>query len=176
MPARDRDGVEGTRCTFNSQCGIGYSCINDSAGENCNRWCATTADCLAPRGQCVDQLDDGAGQPIAGAVICSSNCDPTVAANPLCPSGTACDIFTSTFGGQSIGVVECRIAGTAGQGAACSATVACAAGFACVTVGSANKCAHICAPPANTGCPGGTTCGSFSTPFKVAGTEYGVCL
>ena len=172
-------GVEGTNCggTFGSpqKCAKKYICIGSGDARSCNRYCATSADCLSPRGQCVIQITAN-GMAIPGATTCSSNCDPATTTNPLCPSGWSCDLFTSTFMGTQHKIADCRAAGTAAQGATCSATVACAAGLTCVTVSGAMRCAKICKPPSNTGCPTGTTCGSFSTPFTIAGTEYGACL
>jgi len=78
--------------------------------------------------------------------------------------------------------VVCSPAGAGGQGASCQsganngADSLCKANFLCSTVdGSAFNCRHYCNKTANTGCPGGTTCIPFSTPFKIAGVEYGVC-
>jgi hypothetical protein len=115
--------------------------------------------------------------PIAGAVVCSSNCDASAIANPLCPTGWSCDLYTATYMGAMKDIVDCRKAGTAGENAACSATVACAAGYSCVNNGTSDVCARICRPAGGgPACPGVTTCLSFATPFVVGGTEYGVCL
>ncbi|CAN5866116.1 hypothetical protein BH11MYX3_BH11MYX3_27880 [soil metagenome] len=172
-------GVEGTSCggTFGSpqKCAAKYVCLGNGTDRSCERYCKTTADCLAPRGQCVLQIT-GNGQPIPDAVTCTSNCDPASATNALCPASWTCDLFTATFNAAPYKIADCRVAGAAGQGATCSATVACAAGMSCITQGTAMKCAKICKPPANTGCPGATTCMSFGTPFTIAGTEYGACL
>jgi hypothetical protein len=173
-------GVEGTSCggTFGSpnKCASKYVCIGSGSSRSCERYCATNADCISPRGQCVIQITAN-GMPIPDATTCSSNCDPGAASNPLCPSGWSCDLFTATFNGTPFKISDCRVAGTAGQGGTCSATVPCAAGLTCVSLSTGgNQCAKICKPPSNTGCPGGTTCGSFSTPFMIAGTEYGACL
>ncbi len=172
-------GMETATCAFDTTCAIGYVCVGDGTNNSCEKYCSSAADCMAPRGQCVDQLVDSMSKPIAGAVVCSSNCDPTQAINPLCPMGWTCDLFTSTYMGTMYDIVDCRKAGTATQGQACSTTVACAAGYTCVNTGTSNVCARLCAPPSNTGCPTNTTCGGFTTPFKVpntTGTEYGACL
>ncbi len=172
-------GVEGTSCGgalgSPQKCAKKYICIGNGNDRSCSRYCATNADCLAPRGQCVIQVT-GNGVAIPGATTCSSNCDPSVATNPLCPANWSCDLFSATFMGTMHRIVDCRLAGAAAQNAACSASVPCAAGLTCVTQGTAMKCAKICKPPSNAGCPGGTTCQSFGTPFTVAGTEYGACL
>lgn len=172
-------GVEGTACTGSApqvKCAASYVCLGTGQERQCGRYCTSDTDCLSPRGQCVFELNSG-GAPIApGATACSSNCDPAAATNPLCPANWTCDLFTATFMGNSKQIADCRIAGTAGQGATCSSTVRCAAGFTCVTQGAMMKCAKLCKPPANTGCPGSTTCLGFTTAFTVGGTEYGACL
>ena len=172
-------GVEGTNCGgvlgSPQKCAKKYVCIGGGGNVSCERYCATTADCISPRGQCVIQITAN-GMAVPGATTCSSNCDPSSATNALCPASWTCDLFTSTFNGTQYKISDCRVAGTAAQGATCSATVACAAGLTCVTQGAAMKCAKICKPPSSTGCPGATTCQSFGTAFTIAGTEYGACL
>lgn len=172
-------GVEGTSCggTFGgpTKCARNYVCVGNASGQSCERYCSTTADCISPRGQCVIQITAN-GMAVPGAVTCSSNCDPSTATNPLCPSGWTCDLFTATFNATPYKISDCRVAGTAAQNATCSATVPCAAGLTCVTQGTAMKCAKICKPPSSTGCPAGTACQSFQTPFTIVGTEYGACL
>ncbi len=172
-------GVEGTSCGgplgSPQKCAKKYVCLGSGSERSCERYCKTNADCLGPRGQCVLQITAN-GQPIPDAVTCTSNCDPASATNPLCPASWTCDLFTATFMATQYKIADCRPAGGAAQGATCSATVSCAAGLSCITQGTAMKCAKICKPPSNTGCPTGTTCMSFGTPFSVGGTEYGACL
>jgi hypothetical protein len=137
------------------------------------RYCANDSECIAPRGQCLFELDGPTGDPIPGVSLCTSNCDPTTTADPLCPTGWSCDLFV--LGGHNI--VDCRSGGAGMQGAACSASALCAPGLTCVSLMSGtSQCARICSPPSNTGCPGSTTCSAYSPPFVVGGTQYGVCL
>ena len=174
-------GVEGTACTAAAGCAAGYTCVGGGGNFSCEKYCASNTDCIAPRGQCVIGLTDGSGSAIAGAVVCSSNCDPSTATNSLCPSGWTCDLFGSTYMGTTYNIADCRLAGTQGNGASCTpngttAGTTCAAGYSCVNTGS-NVCKKICNKTANTGCSGtGGTCTSFTTPDMIGGTEYGVCL
>jgi hypothetical protein len=165
-------------CASATDCARGYVCVGDGTHDDCEKYCQTNADCTAPRGQCVIQLTDPMSNPIAGAVVCSSNCNPAAVNNATtCPTGWSCDLFTAMFNGATDDIVDCRKAGTAGENAACSATVACAAGFSCVNNGTSDVCARICQPAGGgPACPGVTSCLSFQTPFVVGGTEYGVCL
>lgn len=169
-------GMEADTCSSVAACARGYVCVGSGANASCQKYCNDAADCEAPRGQCVIALVDQNQMPIPNAVTCSSNCDPAAITNAQCPATWSCDLFSSTFQGAPKTFADCRKAGTAAQGAACSATVACAAGLTCVNTGTASECAKICPRPQNTGCPGGTTCGSFTTPFVIAGQEYGACL
>ena len=168
-------GMESSTCATDTACAAGYVCVGDGTNDACAKYCAHDSDCTSPRGKCVEQLTNGSGSAIAGATICSSDCDPTAATNATCPTGWSCDLFTSMFMGTNYDIVDCRKAGTAGQGAACSATVACAAGFTCVNNGTTTTCAKICPLPAGTGCPTGKTCTGFATAFTVAGQQYGAC-
>lgn len=167
-------GTEASTCAAAEACAAGYVCVGGGGGSACKPYCASAADCDAPRGACAIQLIDEQDQPIAGAIVCSSNCDPVAAANPSCPSGWSCDLFTA----NATDIVDCRPAGAATQGQACSATVACAANHTCVNDGTGDVCGRICSRPAGTECSAapGTTCLGFTDPFTVGGQEYGVCL
>jgi len=169
-------GMESATCSTGTDCAAGFVCVGDSFFAECDRYCAHDTDCASPRGRCVIQLNNSSSQPITGAIVCSSNCDPTQAANALCPTGAACDLFSSTFMGTTYDIVDCRKSGTATQGQTCSTTVACAAGLTCVNNGTTMTCSKICPRPQNTGCPAGKTCTSFSTAFTVGGQEYGACI
>ena len=170
-------GMVTNTCAAAEDCAADYVCVGDGTNDACEKYCQTNNDCTAPRGQCVVQLTDGSGNAIAGAVVCSSDCDPSLASNPTtCPSGWSCDLFTATFMGAMDDIVDCRKAGTKTQNQACTVSTDCAAGFSCINNGTSNVCARICKPPSNTGCTGTTTCLSFQTAFTVGGTEYGVCL
>jgi hypothetical protein len=166
-------GVEGSSCGISTACAARYTCAFLGDAGSCLRYCASNADCIAPRGQCAIQLLDSADQPIPGALLCTSNCDPIAISNPLCPAGWSCDAFT--VGSHQI--ADCRVAGTGVQGQACSDAAPCAAGFTCITLSAtASQCRRICSPPANTGCPASTTCAAFTPPFVVGGTQYGQCV
>jgi hypothetical protein len=171
-------GMAGSTCTAVTDCAGGYVCVGDGTNDSCEKYCASTADCGSPRGQCVIQLTNG-GTPITGATTCSSNCDPAAASNPLCPASWSCDLFTAAFMGTTYDISDCRKAGTLTQGQTCDPVSApCASRFSCVNTGS-NVCARICnRTTGGTECSAspGTTCTGFTTPFVVGTTEYGVCI
>jgi len=166
-------GVEGHTCVAPTECAAQYTCVGGGGNYSCEKYCTSNTDCIGPRGQCVIQLTDGTN-PIPGAVVCSSNCDPSTATNSLCPTNWTCDLFTATYMNVDHAIADCRLAGSASNNVACSSTVACAAGYSCVNTGS-NVCKKLCNKTANTGCSTGA-CTSFTTPVTIGGTEYGVCL
>jgi hypothetical protein len=166
-------GKEGTSCGAATACASRYTCAFFGNRGNCMRYCASDADCIAPRGACAIQLVDSADKPIPGALLCTSNCDPTSVSDPLCPAGWGCTLTNAS--GRT--VVDCLLAGAGTQGQACTDTASCAPGYTCAgpTAGPL-FCRRTCAPPANTGCPAPTTCAAFTPPFVVGGTQYGICL
>lgn len=175
-------GRETSTCTSIGDCDFDYVCLGDGA---CHKYCATNNDCAGPRGQCVIQVVDGNMNPIAGAVICSSNCDPLTSAATYCPSGDKCAIFTATFMGTDHDIADCEaFTGTGTQGTDCTIAgpngddTKCAANYSCTTVnGTTFQCRHYC----NVNSPGtvcsslGKSCIGFSTPLVIGGTTYGVC-
>lgn len=166
-------GKEGASCAVATACAGLYTCAFFENSGNCERYCAKDADCIAPRGLCATQLLNSANQPIPGALLCTSNCDPTATSDPLCPAGWACSLTNE--GPRD--VVDCLPAGTGTQGQVCSDTVLCAPGYTCTVPASGpSLCRRTCAPPANTGCPASTTCAAFTPPFVVGGMQYGICL
>jgi hypothetical protein len=168
-------GTEVNTCSAINQCAAGYVCLGGSGSSSCMRYCAGDGDCVGPRGQCAIQIVNSQNQPIDGATVCSSNCDPVAASHPLCPTGWTCDLFTA--GARNI--VDCRPAGPATQGQSC-ATTGCAANHSCINVGGSPQCLRLCALPAGTQCSAvpGSTCRRLGDApgFVVAGQEYGACL
>jgi hypothetical protein len=171
-------GKQTNVCPADTDCAKGFVCVGDGTNDACEKYCQSNADCAPPRGQCVTQLVDSSSNPIPGAVVCSSNCDPSAVNNAAtCPTGWSCDLFSATFMGTAHDISDCRKAGVAMQGASCSATLACAAGYSCVDPGTgATVCGRICKPPSNNGCAIATTCTAFAQPLTIAGVQYGVCL
>jgi hypothetical protein len=168
-------GDSNDTCPAITDCAAGYVCVGDGTNDSCKEYCDADADCGSPRGQCVIQLTDQSSNPIAGAVVCSSNCEPASASNPTCPTGWGCDLFTATFNTVDHDIADCRVNGTRTQGQTCGAAGACAAGLTCVNNGT-DVCGKICKRPAGSECTGGTTCYGFNPAFTIATQEYGVCL
>jgi hypothetical protein len=168
-------GDQNDTCAAINQCGAGFACVG--AGS-CEQYCDADADCGTPRGKCVIQLVDNQtpAQPIAGAVVCSSNCDPAAATNATCPTAWTCDMFTATFNAVDHDIADCRAAGTRTQGQSCSAAMTCVAQHTCVNSGGSPVCGKICKRPAGTECTGGTTCFGYTEPLMIGTQEYGVCL
>lgn len=156
-------------CASTNACAAGYVCVGGT-DSSCKEYCADDADCPSPRAKCAIQLIDGNDDPIPGATVCSSNCNPTQVPSPDCPTNWTCDLFSA----NNEDIVDCRPNGTATQDQSC-ATADCAAGHTCVNFGAAGLfCQKICAIQGD--CPTGSTCTQFSTPFNVGGQNYGVCI
>lgn len=171
-------GHETDHCTSSANCDVGYVCLGPAGQSSCKKYCASTADCGAPRGQCVIDIVNSMNMPIAGIPpVCSSSCDPTGTTG--CPSAQKCSLYTAMHMGTSYNIVDCGVAGTGVQGANCKngATgddTMCAPDFLCTTLDNTSwACRKICAKAASN-C-GAMTCLSFNPAFSVGGTEYGVC-
>ncbi|HTJ41656.1 MAG TPA: hypothetical protein VL463_06150 [Kofleriaceae bacterium] len=167
-------GKETSTCGSFSECDKGYVCLNDGA---CHRYCATSGDCISPRGQCVIQLQNG-GVDIDGAIVCSSNCDPIGNASTYCPANDKCGIFTATFKGTTYDITDCEAQGAGGQGTNCKVGTSgddtkCAANYSCTTLDGTNfACRKYCTFQSGQ-CS--TSCLHFNPALTIGGTEYGVC-
>jgi opacity protein-like surface antigen len=63
----DRDGDDRSLCGDAFDCGAGFTCVEDPAGESsCLRFCQDEGDCDNPGGVCGVGLVDDAGDPIPG--------------------------------------------------------------------------------------------------------------
>ncbi len=163
-------------CTSVAQCAGGYVCVGGGT-KSCKEYCDADLDCGTPRGKCVIQLTSGApAVPIAGAIVCSSNCDPIASSNADCPTNWSCDLFTATFNTVEHDIVDCRLPGTSTQGQPCNQTTQlCGPGLSCYNNGTGTVCGEICRQPIVAGDCAAGTCGGFTPPFIIAGQEYGVC-
>lgn len=175
-------GRETSTCANSTRCDKGFVCLNSNNQGTCRKYCSANADCGAPRGQCVIDINDGSGNPIAGIPsVCSSNCDPSNAAAGGCPPGDKCGLFNVTHLAVAHDVAICSVAGAGVQGANCKVgangdDTLCGVDFLCTTVnaGTNFNCRRICNKTAGGGC-GGLTCISFSPAVTIGGAEYGVC-
>lgn len=175
-------GTETSTCNSFSECAKGYVCLGDSA---CHKYCANNTDCTGPRGQCVIQVVDGSNNPISGAVICSSNCDPLGTASTYCPANDKCGIFSATYMGVAHDITDCEAQGAGGQGSDCTVAgsnppngddTKCAANQMCTTLnGTTFQCRHVCNRANSSGCTAQQTCLGFNPALAIGGTTYGVC-
>jgi len=167
-------GTETSTCASFSECAAGYVC----AGGHCLRYCAADTDCAQPRGMCAIQITDQNDQPIAGAITCSSNCNPINSAAGGCPTGQKCGFFTATRAGMDLDILQCTTPGAGAIGAACTSDATCSSNTLCSTYNAQQRCRKVCTRPAGNECATvpGTTCVGFGTPgLVIGGTEYGVC-
>jgi hypothetical protein len=173
-------GHETSTCGGLADCDRGFVCLGPQGKSACKKYCSTNNDCGTPRGQCVIDITNGT-TPIAGLPpVCSSNCDPMNGAVG-CPAAFKCGLFTQTHMGTMYNIVDCTPSGAGVQGTNCKVAATpdeslCAANFLCTTLDNvAYACRKICKKTAPTGCVGAQACLGYTTPFIIAGTEYGVC-
>lgn len=177
-------GTEADECADFDECAGGFVCVGAGSGTDasCKSYCASDADCDSPRGQCLIQLSVG-GTDIPGAVVCSSNCDPTSGAPSDCPATWGCFLFTIDPDGQSgsgdeIDLVDCAPAGAGVQSSSCAGDEDCAPGFLCLDAGGATpECLRIC-NNVGSACAADPLldCLGFTDPHEVGGVEFGVCF
>lgn len=139
-------------CNLASNCAANQGlCIDLGSGGNCRlacdpnqmNPCGANARCTQITGQSF-----GVCLPVA--------CQPFT--NP-CPSGSVCSAAN--------GPVECRPAGVAPLGGACSAAMECAAPGVCVDLGAGDRCEQPC--DANNACVAPQVC------LTLTGFGFGVC-
>jgi len=180
-------GHDTNTCTGND-CDVGYGCIGDGSHDACKKYCSSNADCASPRGQCVIQLVDSSQKEIPGAVVCSSNCDPTASAAAYCPSGWKCSMFTATYKSTDYDISDCEVAGGGVQGTSCTVSgsnppngddTKCAANYLCTTADQLSfQCRKICNyTSGGANAPECTAIGKkcYSVGGKIANVQYGVC-
>lgn len=131
----------GQACTQWNECTVGYFCAGISATGpgTCRKLCCGGDWSACPAGEsCYQQLHlvrPGETEPTyASADLCSPVNDCDVFDASTCEAGKACQIVDPT------GNVACLTSGSAGLGEACSSSVRCQAGFACV----GGKCRRLC--------------------------------
>lgn len=175
-------GNETSTCADFDECGGGLVCVNAGGDASCKPYCRNDSDCDAPRGQCVIQLSSG-GTDIPGAVVCSSNCDPTSLIPASCPNTWGCSLFTIDPDGvpaslDEVDIADCAPAGAGGQSAVCAGDSDCAPGFLCLDAGGVTpECLRICDNVGNA-CTANPLldCLGFVDPHDINGVEYGVCF
>jgi hypothetical protein len=171
-------GNELSTCAGSTTCAAGYVCIGTPGA--CRRYCTSDGDCgTATDGAlCIVNVIDDNQQPIAGAKLCTQDCDPVTGSR--CPSGFSCHVYRESAGAMRP-LTACDAAGAGTQNAACTDNRSCAVGYDCYSVTPAGggtptkKCLHNCNATANTGCAGtGGVC--QGTGRVIGGIEYGGCL
>jgi len=176
-------GPQGT-VAWGGQCGAapnlcseGTVCVVvDPTVSTCYEFCSTNADCVAPGGLCLIQLDDGMGNPIPNVTLCTANCNPIN--NAGCPvAGTSCQLLQESMPPMSL-LTDCQGAGTGTHNAPCTPGMPdCAPKFGCFNTGTPqapnNVCLKYCNAANPFGCPGIQLCNDLGV--MLGGIEYGVC-
>jgi hypothetical protein len=166
----DRDGDDRSLCDDAFDCGAGFTCVDDPAGESsCLRYCQDEGDCDNPGGACDVELVDSAGDPIPGVTLCTQSCNPVTSNG--CPPTWGCQVYT---GNDS---TACRPSGPGGHMAVCTGDEDCRVGYGCVNAGQL-VCLRNCRVGVTGVCSqlSGTICTGYQDPAIIGGVEYGVCL
>jgi hypothetical protein len=173
------DGV-GQQCGTSATdlCAPGGTCVTASVATGlaiCDKFCDTDANCTAPGGLCIIQLNDGTGGSIPNVTLCSANCDPSTNVGCSAP-GSSCQLLQESSGLMRT-LTDCRGAGTKTYMAACDPTLdECAATYGCFNIGTVampqDVCLKYCKYP-NGNC-GAQTC--LDLMAFVGTTDYGVCF
>jgi cysteine-rich repeat protein len=162
-------GTSNSHCSVATACKAGYTCVNDDSNLApwCMRFCAHDSDCNGAGSRCVIGLSDANGDPL-NVDVCSNSCNLDTQTG--CPSGMGCLGHNATAGDFT----DCAYMGTAADGHACTSSVECRPGSACVTSGSTSTCMSYCVVGAAGGCLAGT-CVGFVSPLVIGAVEYGAC-
>lgn len=169
------DKPEGAACGgTEGECAPGLICrsLSPTVGM-CATICTSDADCMPPGGLCVDTLNDGGGNPIEGATLCTQSCDPT--SNDGCDGtpGASCQVGEDSMNRAH---TYCAASGAGTQGALCTVPEDCAPTYGCFSTGSMTlRCYKYCNVNQST-CNGGSACAPFSPAIVIGGIEYGACI
>ncbi len=178
-------GMESTTCSMTTTCEGGFVCV----GGRCARYCDDDLDCPGDGGLCIIDLTQGTpAMPIPGAPsTCTTDCVPSSAANPTCPTTWACHLYQddpSPTAGDERYLTNCDPPGAGAVNAVCTSNLSCQAGFDCINLGGtpANlRCRPNCLCPGGNCaaglCPAGSgSCRAFTPPIVVGAMTYGTCI
>lgn len=170
-------GTETTLCTRSSTCAAEYTCLG-----RCLHYCDSDDDCPGPGGLCIIPLGNTGGH-VPGVMTCTTDCVPSLVANPTCPTAWGCHLYQEA-GGDRRWLTNCEAPPQAGGalGDACTQSIDCGPGLDCFNDGSGmgRRCRPNCLCPGGDCtvgvCPaGGGTCHGY-TPAALVGTAtYGRC-
>lgn len=158
------------RCSADTECAAGYTCVDYGGTGYCTRYCATDGHCTGSGAACevdLEDQDDADGL----ASLCTFACDPV--ADTGCPGALSCH----TYEDSARDYTQCVAAGTKQPGTACTADDQCDGGAACVeSNGGASVCRDYCQVGNNATCPTGQTCTTFNPELKIGNTIVGACI
>ncbi|MEZ4299730.1 MAG: hypothetical protein R3B70_32575 [Polyangiaceae bacterium] len=163
-------------CVGLYSCVPGSLCVLVSSTKSvCTSYCDADNQCNG--GLCLIQLNDpqNPGSLLPNVTLCSDDCDPVTAAG--CPAGLGlgCQLGQESTGQMRVFTI-CGGTGGGGQGASCTDSEDCQAGYGCFTLSdNTQECLKYC-KPATPACSGGATCLSFNPQLVYKGVEYGACL
>jgi hypothetical protein len=172
--------AHGQICALDTDCVAGTICVGLSAQDlRCHQFCVSDTDCpgTGGGGVCIITLVDGNQDPIPGATMCTSDCNPASTSPVGCPTGWACHLQYVDENQDTIPdfflTVCANDAGTGtGVGDCDNVTTFCAPGYWCYTTWG--DCIRTCRMGMSD-CQAGMTCLSYADPAIVGTTEYGYC-
>jgi hypothetical protein len=163
-------------CPPGTECEPGHICVTVTGISLCGKFCDDDSQCGGPGGICIRALNDGNGDPIPGAVLCTESCDPSTSMG--CPgAGTSCQLGREDMG-QMRFFTLCLASGAGMQGAACMGNVDCAPSFGCFNDGVSDMCLKYC-KVASPSCPAGTQCAAITIGMEqvfIENEQYGACI
>lgn len=140
-------------CTRVGECAPGLACFLVNGSGQCGRIC-----CPDDGSACVDGATcGGSGRLVDGTETSWGRCLARRSCDVHDPSGV-CEDREGCYIVSPTGGTECRIAGTATAGEACTAQEDCEAGFFCGGVGVTKRCVQICRLDSPGDCAEGESC------------------
>ncbi len=167
----------GQACNGAADCAAGFVCVQIStAASACSKFCDSDADCAAPGGLCIIQLNDGKGGSIPNVTLCTDNCDVTT--NAGCVPGAGCQLGREQTG-QMRWLTFCGGTGTKGKNQVCDPMLEeCLPGFGCFSTGTSDICLQYCNVNGST-CPNFGACSPLQdqsgSSIFIGSIQVGVC-
>ncbi|HEU0034242.1 MAG TPA: hypothetical protein VFQ53_26640 [Kofleriaceae bacterium] len=161
-------GTADSRCSVETECAAGFTCIKSGTKAWCNRFCDSDAQC-GSGARCVNEITSGGV--VLAERVCSNACN--ILGQTGCPTGLGCMGFED--GDRDY--TDCVVNGTKLDGQACTTDTDCIAGSVCVDFGASGggpQCREFCNKSNPSNCSSGI-CDSFAVELKINAVDFGFC-